>query len=281
MKPTLPDAAPPEPAPAVSTPRCAASPGSAATAGLFALSGRTAFVTGAGQGLGAAIAQGLAEAGARVVLADIAATVDAAAQALRRDGHACLAVRLDVRDEEAFGTAFGRAIREYGGVDVMVNNAALTIATPLWDITAAEWDDVLAVNLRGAFFGCRIAGVHMRARGSGRIINVSSIAGQQASAASGAHYAASKAGLFALTRSFAQALAPHGVTVNALAPSTVRGASLDTLEESQQRALAATIPLGRFGEAREVAAAAVYLASPAAAFTTGTVLDLNGGRLMR
>lgn len=286
MKPTTPDLPPPDPVPGAPPSLDPASHGPAPFAppslpSLFSLSGRTAFVTGAGQGLGAAIAHGLAEAGARVVVTDIEASVATVAETLRRAGHACFALRLDVRDEAAFGAIFGKAIAEYGRIDVMVNNAARTVATPLWEITAAEWDDVLAVNLRGAFFGCRIAGAYMRERCAGRIINVSSIAGQQASAASGAHYAASKAGLFALTRSFAQALAPHGVTVNALAPSTIRGALVDALNEPQRRALTASIPLRRFGEAQEVAAAVVYLASPAAAFATGAILDLNGGRLMR
>ncbi|MDL9998538.1 SDR family NAD(P)-dependent oxidoreductase [Variovorax sp. J22P240] len=249
---------------------------------MFSLSGRTAFVTGAGQGLGAAIARGLAEAGARVALTDIdAAAVDADAADLCAKGHECIAMPLDVRDETAFAQCFESAVQRLGAIDVMVNNAALTPSTSLWDIAADEWDGVMAVNLRGSFFGCRIAGRHMRDRGAGRIVNLSSVAGQQASAATGAHYAASKAGILALTRSFAQELAPHGVTVNAIAPAAIRSPMLDAMDEARQRAVRAGIPLGRFGEAQEVAAAVVYLASPAGAFITGATLDLNGGRLMR
>ncbi len=254
---------------------------------MFSLAGRTAFVTGAAQGLGLSIAQALAEAGARVVLADLDERADAPAAAMRAAGHDALALPLDVRDETAFKAAFAEAVRKYGAVDIMVNNAARTPMQSVWDIDATDWDDVLAVNLRGAFFGCRIAGLHLRQRahesstGTGRIINIASIAGQQASAATGAHYAASKAGVLALTRSFAQVLAPTGATVNAIAPAAVESPALEGIDAPARAALKASIPLGRFGEGREVGAAVVYLASDAAAFTTGAVIDVNGGRLMR
>lgn len=245
------------------------------------LSGQVAFVTGAGQGLGHAIALGLAQAGAHVVLTDIAVGLEAAADGVRETGQDCLALPLDVRDEAAFTGAFAQALAHFGRVDVMVNNAARTPATSIWDITADEWDDVLAINLRGVFFGCRIAGRHMRDQRAGRIINLASVAGQQPSTATGAHYGASKAAILALTRSFAQELAPHGVTVNALAPAAIRSELLDAMDPDLQSRMAAGIPLGRFGLPQEVAAAAVYLASPLAAYTTGATLDLNGGRFMR
>jgi len=244
---------------------------------LLPLSGRVAFVTGAGQGLGAAIARGLVEAGARVVLADIdLGKVQSVAASM--DG---LALPLDVRDDRAFTECFDKAVAHFGAVDIMVNNAARTPTTSIWDITPQEWDEVLAINLRGSFFGCRIAGRHMRGRGEGRIVNLTSMAGQQASTATGAHYAASKAGLLALTRSFAQELAPHGVTVNALAPAAILSPALEAMGPERQQTVKAGIPLGRFGLPEEVAAAVVYLASPAAAFMTGATLDLNGGRFMR
>lgn len=247
----------------------------------FSLAGRGAFVTGAARGLGLAIAQGLAEAGARVALCDVSDDVEGAAESLRHAGHDVLACRADVRDEAALAAAFASAVERFGTVDVMVNNAARTPSASIWDVDGAEWDDVLAVNLRGTFFGCRIAALHMRARGRGRIVNLASIAGQLASAAAAPHYAASKAGIVALTRAFAAELAPHGVTVNAVAPSAVESPLLDQLPAERRASIAAATPLGRFGRPDEVAAAVLYLASDAAAYTTGATLDVNGGRLMR
>ncbi|MEO6972101.1 MAG: SDR family NAD(P)-dependent oxidoreductase [Rhodoferax sp.] len=243
----------------------------------------TAFVTGAAQGLGRAIACGLAEAGARVALADVDIEgAQIAAEMLRGAGHEAMALPLDVRDEVGFIAAFAGALAYWGRVDVMVNNAGLNSSRPLWEITADEWDEVLAVNLRGCFFGCRIAGRHMRERRQGgRIINLSSIAGQQARTGSGAHYAASKAGILALTRSFAAELAPDGVTVNAVAPSAIDSPALHGLDDGQRDRLVAETPLARVGEAFEVAAAVVFLAGKSAGYITGTTLDLNGGRLMR
>ena len=249
---------------------------------MFSLAHRTALVTGAARGLGVAIARGLAQAGARVVLTDIAMdALQAVARDLAGAGHETLVLKLDVRDESDFQRALDAANDRFGGVDILVNNAAVTPHRSIWDITVEEWEEVMAVNLRGVFFGCRVAARHMRPRGWGRILNVSSLAGQHASSVTGAHYAASKAGLFALTRAFAQELAPHGVTVNSLSPAAIRGPSLDELDEASQKKFVATLPVGRFGEENEVAAAAVYLASDEAGFVTGTTLDLNGGRLMR
>lgn len=243
---------------------------------------RTIFVTGAARGIGAAIAGAFVAAGDAVVLADRNPAVTGTAQALDPTGERTLALTADVEDEDAFQAAFEAGAARFGGIDVMVNNAAQTIQRPVWDIPAAEWDSVMATNLRGTFFGCRIAGGYLRDRGTGgRIINLASIAGQRGGTASGAHYAASKAGILVLTKIFAAELAPHGVTVNALAPAAIDGPLMAGLDEALKGRLKQGIPVGRFGEDREVAAAALYLASEEAGFVTGATIDINGGMFMR
>ncbi len=245
------------------------------------LMGKVALVTGAAQGLGLGIARAFLEAGANVVLTDVQPEIAAAAKSLDPSGAHAIALPLDVRSEEAFSACLGQALGRFGRLDILVNNAALTIAKSVWDIAVQEWDDVLAVNLRGVFFGCRVAGRHMREQKSGRIINLSSLAGQRGGVVAGAHYSASKAGIIVLTKCFAQELAGCGITVNAIAPAAIEGPMTKVMPADKLESLARTIPAGRLGSDREVGAAAVYLASDDAAFVTGSTIDVNGGVFMR
>jgi 3-oxoacyl-[acyl-carrier protein] reductase len=209
------------------------------------------------------------------VLADVnAAGAEGVAASL---GERARAVQCDVRSKDSLR----HVIEDAGDVDVMVNNAARTVSRPFWEIEQEEWDDVLAVNLRGVFFGCQLAGEHMRERGRGRIINLSSLAGQQGGTVAGAHYAASKAGIAVLTKIVAQELAPHGVTVNAIAPAAVRTPVMDEMPADRLEAVRQRIPVGRFGEAEEIGALAAFLASDEAGYITGATVDVNGGLFMR
>jgi 3-oxoacyl-[acyl-carrier protein] reductase len=191
------------------------------------------------------------------------------------------AFQLDVRERDSFERVFAAAVERFGRVDILVNNAARTVMRSFWEIEDDEWDDVLATNLRGVFIGCQLAGPHMREHGFGRIVNLASLAGQQGGAVAGAHYAASKAGIVVLTKIVARELAPHGVTVNAIAPAAVRTPVLDALPPARVAALAATIPVGRVGSPEDVAAIAAFLASDEAGYITGATFDVNGGLFMR
>jgi 3-oxoacyl-[acyl-carrier protein] reductase len=238
------------------------------------LEGRTAVVTGAAQGLGEAIARALHARGASVVVADVNGEGAEHVAASLRGG--ARAAELDVRER----ASVKRVLDDAGRVDVLVNNAARTVFRPLWEIEVEEWDDVLATNLRGVFLGCQLAGPRMREQGWGRIVNMASIAGQAVGAA-GAHYAASKAGIIALTRLVAAELAPHGVTCNALAPAAVRTPVFGELPEERLEALRQRIPVGRFGEPAEIGELAAFLCSEEAGYVTGATFDANGGLLMR
>lgn len=243
------------------------------------MEGRTALVTGAARGLGEAIARELSAHGANVVVADIdGAGAEAVAAAL---GERATAVTVDVSERASFERAFAFATESSGQVDILVNNAAQTVMRPFWEIDDAEWDEVLATNLRSVFIGCQIVGRHMRETGYGRIVNLASLAGQQGGAVAGAHYAASKAGVIVLTKIVAQQLAPHGVTVNAVAPAAVRTPVMDALPPERVEALAASIPVARLGRPEEIATVVAFLASDDAGYITGATWDVNGGLFMR
>ena len=243
---------------------------------------RAALVTGAAQGLGESIARALHARGAAVCVLDVdGAGARRVAASLDEAGRSAWAAEADVRDREAIAGAVDEVVDRCGALDVLVNNAARTVGRPLWEIDQAEWDDVLAVNLRGVFFGCQLAGPLMRERGWGRIVNLASLAGQQGGAVAGAHYAASKAGIVVLTKMVAKELAPFGVTANAVAPAAVRGPVMETLPAERLDALRATIPVGRFGEPEEIGALVAFLCSDEAGYITGATVDANGGLFMR
>jgi NAD(P)-dependent dehydrogenase (short-subunit alcohol dehydrogenase family) len=242
------------------------------------LSGRTALVTGAGRGLGRAISRCLTELGARVVLGDRdQGALDETTRLLKGWGGDVTAHLFDVSNAQAVRAA----ISTIGRFEILVNNAGICPLTPTDQISEVEWDQVLAVNLKGAFLCIQAARPGLLASGWGRVINIASLAGQSGGVSVGVHYAASKAGLMGLTKSYARLLAPHGVTVNAIAPGLIETDLTAGWPGQMRQDIRARVPLNRLMQPEEVAGVVGFLCSPAADVITGATLDVNGGLLMR
>ncbi|MQY31245.1 SDR family oxidoreductase [Nocardia aurantia] len=245
------------------------------------LTGKVAIVTGAGGGIGRAYARGLAEAGAAVVLADIAVeAARAAAAELTRDGLVAAAVAVDVTDEDSVAAMAAAAVDEFGSADILVNNAALMaeiMGQSLVTVPLDVWHRTLAVNLTGPLLCTRAVVPHMRERGYGKIVNQSSGGAFLPSA----HYGLTKLGLVSMTMSLAKELAPHGIRVNAIAPGWVNtDAGLRTVPPEVRAAIGAAIPIP-FGDPEDLVGGLVYLASAASDWVTGHTLNIDGGWIAR
>ncbi len=241
------------------------------------LSGKTALVTGAARGIGQSIAVTLARQGADVAICDVQrAWLDETEQAVTTEGRRALACAADVTQADQVAEAVKQVIEGFGRIDILVNNAGITRDTFLVRMSDEDWDAVLNVNLRGTFLFTRaVTKPMMRAR-TGAIVNIASIIGVMGNAGQ-ANYAASKAGVIALTRSTAKELASRNIRANAVAPGFIQTRMTDALTPDVREKMLAAIPLGRFGTPQDVADVVAFLASDEAAFVTGQVINICGG----
>jgi 3-oxoacyl-[acyl-carrier protein] reductase len=241
------------------------------------LAGRTAVVTGGAQGLGYAIAEVFVAEGARVMLGDLDLERNrAAAEALGGDD-AARAMLCDVTSPAEVDALVAAAVEQFGRLDVMVNNAGITRDATLRKMTEEQFDEVIAVHLKGTWNGTRAAAAVMREQGSGAIINMSSISGKVGLIGQ-TNYSAAKAGIVGLTKAAAKELAHLGVRVNAIQPGLIRSAMTEAMPQRIWDAKLAEVPMGRAGDPREVATVALFLASDLSSYMTGTVLEVTGGR---
>jgi NAD(P)-dependent dehydrogenase (short-subunit alcohol dehydrogenase family) len=244
--------------------------------------GRSIIVTGAGQGIGKAIATRFARDGGSVLVADVNGDqVRDVAAALTADGLHAVACSVNVTDAIQVRAMVDTAIREFGGVDVLVNNAGILRSTKIVAITPDEWDLVMAVNVKGVFLCSQAVHDSMVARGGGRIVHMASLAGRATSTLGGAHYTTSKAAVLGLMRHMAREWARDGITSNAVSPGMVdtpmarRGT-----DDARMKEIVAGIPLGRLAEPDEIANLVCFLASDEARYITGASVDIHGGEMI-
>jgi 2-dehydro-3-deoxy-L-rhamnonate dehydrogenase (NAD+) len=240
------------------------------------LKGRVAVITGGAQGIGYAVAERFVASGAKVVLWDIDTALLATAQSAL--GASASTARVELTDAHAVGTATAAALSQHQRIDILINNAGITGGNaPTWELTPEIWRRTIDVNLVAPYLTCHSIAPAMMKQGYGRIVNVASVAGKEGNP-NASHYSASKAGLIALTKSLAKELATKGILVNAVSPAAAKTAIFEQMTQQHIDYMLAKIPMGRFVEPHEIAAAIAWLASEDCSFTTGSVLDLSGGR---
>jgi len=240
------------------------------------LTGKAALVTGAARGIGYAIAARLAADGARVAVLDLDAAV--AKEAAARIGPSALVLTADVTVADEVEAAVHQVVTAFGRLDILVNNAGITGRSfPIWELSDEDWRRVIDVDLTSVFYCCRSAVRVMLEQGSGRIVNIASIAGKEGNPTL-VPYSAAKAGVIGLTKALAKEVCTRGILVHAVAPAVIGTELLQQMEQSTVDLLVSKIPMGRVGRPEEVAALVAWLVSDDCSFTTGAVHDLSGGR---
>ncbi len=243
------------------------------------LSGKVAIVTGAGRGLGWAIAERLARDGASIVIAEIdGASAQAKAEALRQMKLEALPVQMDVTRWDDVTRMVNLTMSRFKRIDILVNNAGiLGPYFPVMDYPEEDWDRVIAVHLKGTFLCCKAVLPIMKAQGGGKVVNLASVAGKEGNA-SMAPYSAAKAGIMSLTKTLGKEMAPYNIHVNCVSPALIETDMAKDMTPEQRALLTSKIPLGRLGRPEEVAAVVKFLVSDEASFVTGQCYDISGGR---
>ncbi|WP_419872006.1 2-dehydro-3-deoxy-D-gluconate 5-dehydrogenase KduD [Candidatus Pristimantibacillus sp. PTI5] len=250
--------------------------------GLFDLTGKTAVVTGAGRGLGAAVALGLAEAGADVALVTNSTPADKTADAVRALGRKAITIQADVSDRSKLAGIIDRTLEELGRIDILVNNAGIIRRTPASEHSYEDWQAVIDVNLNSVFVLSQLAGKHMIEQGSGKIINIASMLSYQGGI-NVPGYTSSKHAVAGLTKALASEWAGKGLQVNAIAPGYMSTDNTEALREDPVRSaqILQRIPAGRWGSSEDLIGPAVFLASAASDYMNGHILAVDGGWLVR
>lgn len=245
------------------------------------LSGKIAVVTGAGRGLGKAIADVLAGRGAHVVVNDLTLELaEEAAASARARGESASAIAFDVADSNQVEIAFRRIRGDHGRVDILINNAGIGDFVSFPEITPEKWDRMLNIHLKGSFNCCQAVLAGMKEQTYGKIVNISSVAGKRGDFIGNAHYTAAKAGIIGLTKSLALYAAPFGINVNAIAPGLVATELSDEMSSEMKATTISRIPAGRLGRPEEIARATAFLVSDDASYVFGETLSVNGGSYM-